>query len=90
MYIDSARLYFSDEGIFLKTRFNEWKSIGHIYHDLQGYYLTKSFSSSNQVSSCEDATESEVNIWECPSCGYENTTTTGVCERCLWPLYDWD
>lgn len=36
VYINSARLYFSDEGIFFQTN-SEWKKINHISHDELSY-----------------------------------------------------
>lgn len=90
MYIESSKLYFSDEGIFLKTRSDEWRPVGHIYHDSKGYYLAKNSSSNAQIITAKNSKEKEESTWTCPSCYYENTSTNGVCERCLWPLYEWD
>jgi hypothetical protein len=81
-YIDSSKLHFSDEGIFLESRSGEWKPIGHIYHDSKGYYLARS----NLIGKQLDAQD----VWTCPSCYSENTSTSGVCSVCLWPLYEWD
>lgn len=88
MYIEPDRLYFSDEGIFLKTLSDEWRPIGRIYYDANGYYLAKNSSAKPETSTSQNSQEECV--WTCPSCYYENTSTNGVCERCLWPLYEWD
>lgn len=90
MYIEPSSLYFSDEGIFLKTRSDEWRHIGHIFHDAKGYYLAKASSSQPQITTAQNSKEKDENTWTCPSCYYENTSTNGVCERCLWPLYEGD
>lgn len=90
LYIDPSNLYFSDEGIFLKIHADEWRQIGHIYHDAMGFYLAKATSSQHQITTIQNSKEQEEYSWICPSCYYENTTISGVCERCLWPLYEGD
>ena len=86
IYIDSDRLHFSNEGIFLLTTHNnEWRKIRHIHHDSQGYYLA--FNRATIVNARKTGYNSTNNVWECPYCGAENTSTNGVCETCLWPLY---
>ena len=47
MYIEPSKLYFSDEGVFIKTRSNEWRPIDHICYDVKGYYLIRSVLSNN-------------------------------------------
>lgn len=82
IYIDSSKLCFSDEGIFLETLHHGWRQISQIHHDAKGYYLVR-YSRAHKKSQGEE-------VWVCPSCKYENTTTSGVCENCLWPLYEQD
>lgn len=83
IYIDSSRLSFSGDGIFLRTLSDDWRQIGYICHDSNGYYLPK-------YKSAQDTKNKAETIWICPKCFRENTSTSGVCEHCLWPLYEWD
>lgn len=83
-YIPLEKLDFSEKGIFIQTGRNEWRPIEQIHHDSQGFYLTITNHLINKQNSEENET------WTCPKCYYENTSTNGVCERCLWPLYEWD
>jgi len=50
MHIKLSNLYFSNEGIFLKTHSDEWNSIDYISHDADGYYLTVQPLSNNSES----------------------------------------
>lgn len=89
IYIESEKLHFSDEGIFLQTNSSEWRQVNHINHDTEGYFLEVNFSKDN---SSEDtySKENTDSTWECPSCRYVNPENSGVCEKCLWPLFEWD
>ena len=81
VYIDSSRLHFSDEGIFLNTHQGQWGKISHIFHDSYGYYLTPISSKGNP----KNTTENEEQTWPCPDCGHINSKDTHICEVCDWP-----
>jgi len=54
MYIDPSKLYFSDEGIFLKICSDEWTQLDNICHDEQGYYLIESVLPSESTSNLRE------------------------------------
>ena len=89
MYIESSRLHFSDEGIFLNTHKGGWGKISHISHDSKGYYLAAPLSSDTKQ---QNSTDSEEATWECPDCGHSNSKSARICEVCQWPcgISIWD
>lgn len=52
-YVESTRLHFSDEGLFLKTNTNHLVPISQLSHDEAGYYISPSwFRTSHYEASC--------------------------------------
>ncbi len=82
VYIDSSRLHFSDEGIFLSTQQGKLGKISHISHDSSGYYLTPLSPKEEPGNS----NEKEEETWACPNCGNISSKDIHACEVCDWPF----
>ncbi len=80
-YIDSERLVFSEDGIFLNTLENEWKEISGIHHDSYGYYLLSNSEESFEIEMCSTSSQN-AEPWICPNCDYENHGSRMICSNC--------